>query len=241
MKGIIYKIACNATGEVYYGSTHTTLSQRMSCHLSDTERMCVSVQILMRDNYTTSVVKEVEYEDEKDLLWEERWAIEADSKAINIRVPIITDRERQDMHNKATNKWRTTEHGIEYTKAYSYNYYHENKETCLAKNKAYRQTETGKANKAKSDKKYREGPAREELLAKKREYHHANKEAIAEKSKAYREANAEAIKEKKKAEYLKAKENGLCEIMTCECGGTFTHRSKARHLKTKKHQEIVCS
>ena len=89
MKGIIYKIACNATGEVYYGSTHTTLSQRMSCHLSDTERMCVSVQILMRDNYTTSVVKEVEYEDEKDLLWQERWAIEADSKAINIRVPIM--------------------------------------------------------------------------------------------------------------------------------------------------------
>ena len=119
------------------------------------------------------------------------------------------------------------------------NHYHENKEECLAKSKAYRQTETGKANKAKSDKKYREGPAREELLAKKREYHHANKEAMAEKSKAYREANAEAIKEKKKAEYLKAKENGLCEIITCECGGTFTHRSKVRHCKTIKHQDFI--
>ncbi len=169
MKGIIYKIACNETDEVYYGSTHTTLSQRMSCHLSNNERMCVSVQILMRNNYTTSIVKEIEYEDETDLLWEERRAIEADSKAINIKVPIITDRERQDLHNKATNKWRTTEHGIEYTKAYSYNYYHENKEKLKAKNKAYFQTEKGKEVKARSAKKYREGAKREELLAKKRE------------------------------------------------------------------------
>ena len=206
MKGIIDKIVCNETEEVYYGSTHTSLSKRMSCHLSDTEHMCVCVQILLRNNYTTSIVKEIEYENNSELLWEERWAIEADSKAININVPVITDKERQDLRNKATDKWRTTEHGIEYTKAYSYKYYHKNKEECLAKNKAYKQSETGKANKAKCDKKYREGEHREELLARKREYHHANKEAIAEQSKVYREANAEAIKEKKKAEYLKAKE-----------------------------------
>ena len=145
-------------------------------------------------------------------MWEERWAIEADPKAININVPIITDKERQDLRNKATDKWRTTEHGIEYTKAYSYKYYHENKEECLAKNKAYKQTETGKASKAKSDKKYREGENREILLAKKREYHNANKEAIAEKSKAYRKANAEAIKEQKRAAYLKAKEKAKASV-----------------------------
>jgi hypothetical protein len=236
MKGIIYKIVCNETGEVYYGSTHTSLSQRMSCHLSDTEHMCASVQILLRNNYTTSVVKEIEYENNSELLWEERRAIEADPKAININVPIITNRERQDINNKATTKWRKTEHGIEYTKAYSYKFYHENKEECLAKNRAYRQTETGKAGKAKSHKKYREGEHREELLAKKREYHHANREAIAEKSKAYREANVKAIQEKKKAEYEKARENGLCDPISCQCGGTFTLRSKTRHIQTKKHQ-----
>ena len=60
MKGLIYKIVCNETDEVYYGSTHTSLSKRMSCHLSDTEHMCVCVQILLRKNYTTSVAKEVE-------------------------------------------------------------------------------------------------------------------------------------------------------------------------------------
>ena len=157
MKGIIYKIVCNETGEVYYGSTHTSLSQRMSCHLSNTEHMCVCVQILLRNNYTTSVVKEIEYKNDSELLWEERWAIEADPKAININVPIITDKERQDLRNKATNKWRTTDHGIEYTKAYNYNYYHENKEECLAKNRAYHQTEAGKASKTKRNKKYREG------------------------------------------------------------------------------------
>ena len=136
MKGLIYKIVCNETDEVYYGSTHTTLSQRMICHLYSLKRgtqMCVCVQILLRENYTTSVVKEIEYENGSDLLWEERWAIEADPKAINIKVPIWTDEERRDYKYKQTDTWRTTEHGIEYTKAYTYNHYHENKEECLAK------------------------------------------------------------------------------------------------------------
>ena len=101
MKGIIYKIVCNETGEVYYGSTHTSLSQRMSCHLSN-KNMCVCVQILLRNNYTTSVVKEIEYENDSELLWEERRAIEADSKSINIRVPILSDEELRDYRYKQT-------------------------------------------------------------------------------------------------------------------------------------------
>ena len=233
MKGKVYCIECLITGEKYFGSTIRSEYDRGKSHLAEIQTFengnkighCVSHIILKRDNYKISVVKEVEYENISELLWEERWAIEADPKAINIKKPILSEEERIEQNAMCKRR-------------YALNHYHENKEECLAKNKAYRQTETGKANKAKSDKKYREGEHREELLAKKREYHHANKEAISEKSKEYREANAEAIKEKKKAEYLKAKENGLCEIITCECGGTFTHRSKARHCKTKKHQDF---
>ena len=38
MKGIIYKIVCNETGDVYYGSTQTSLSQRMHLHFVDITR-----------------------------------------------------------------------------------------------------------------------------------------------------------------------------------------------------------
>jgi len=234
MKGKIYCIECFITGEKYFGSTECEDDAREKNHMFEFQTyqngnrkgICTSHKIIQRGNYKMYTVKEVECENVSELLWEERWAIEADPKAISIRKPILTEEERIEVHTMCKRR-------------YALNHYHENKEECLAKNKAYRQTETGKANKAKSDKKYREGEHREELLAKKREYHHANKEAIAEKSKAYREANAEAIKEKKKAEYLKAKENGKCETIECECGGTFTHRSKARHCKTIKHQDFI--
>ena len=34
MKGIIYKIVCNETGECYYGSTTKTLNKRITEHKS---------------------------------------------------------------------------------------------------------------------------------------------------------------------------------------------------------------
>ncbi len=232
MKGKIYCIECLITGEKYFGSTEREDDARKKNHIFELQTykngnkkgICASHTIIQRGNYKMYTVKEVEFENVSELLWEERWAIEADPQAINIKKPILTEEERIEVNAMCARR-------------YAKNHYHENKEECLEKNKAYRQTEKGKESKAKSDKKYREGEHREELLAKKREYHHANKEVIAEKNKAYREANAEVIKERKKAEYLKAKENGLCEIIHCECGGTYTHRSKARHLKTKKHTD----
>ena len=52
-----------------------------------------------------------------------------------------------------------------------------------------------------TDQRYREKMG-EELLAKKREYHHANKEAIAERTKIYREENKEKIAERKRQSYI---------------------------------------
>lgn len=201
MIGLIYCIECLETGNRYYGSTVRTLDERIKQHFFDIKTyengnakgICESQSILQKGNYTASIVKEVNFNDKTELLWEERWAIEADPKAINVKKPILTETEK-------------TELNLICKRRYAKEFYHENKEECLAKNKAYRQTETGKASKAKSDKKYREGEHREELLAKKREYHHANKKAIAEKNKAYREANAEKIKEQKRAAYIRAKE-----------------------------------
>ncbi len=109
---------------------------------------------------------------------------------------------------------------------------------CVNKNIPKHTEESRKAKKADCCKKWRE-ENREYNLQKKREYHHANKEVIAERNKIYRENNKEAIAEKKKLEYLKDKENGKCDIINCECGGTFSMRTKPRHFKTKRHQDFL--
>lgn len=62
-----------------------------------------------------------------------------------------------------------------------------------------------KEHKANIGKAYREKLG-DELLLKKREYHHANKERIAARSKEYREQNKEDIHAKKKEYYVKNKE-----------------------------------
>ncbi len=77
-----------------------------------------------------------------------------------------------------------------------------------------------------------------------KEYREDNKDIIREKNKEYREENQEKIAEKKKAyrednkEIISARKN---KKEQCICGITFTHRHKARHMRTKKHQLYVNS
>tara|TARA_X000001036_G_scaffold426862_1_gene454759 strand:+ start:1636 stop:2286 length:651 start_codon:yes stop_codon:yes gene_type:complete len=209
--GTVYSITCNETGKVYVGATTIGLNQRISSHVCLCNRYDRGETVSNCSSF--DIIRKGNYK--------------------------ITVLEHLEFTHKSELHQRERHFIAELGAINTMRRPNITKEEKNDTVKEYRHTEVGKERKAQYDKKYREGPAREELLAKKREYHHANKEAIAEKSKAYREANAEAIKEKKKAEYLKAKENGLCEIITCECGGTFTHRSKARHCKTKKHQDFI--
>jgi hypothetical protein len=112
---------------------------------------------------------------------------------------------------------------------------------CVNKIRSYNTPEERELKKQKDKElqaKWRE-ENREYLLQQKRNYHHANKEQIAEKNKEYREKNKEQIAEKKKIEYEKDKQNGKCDIINCECGGTYSFKNKPRHLKTKKHQDYL--
>ena len=56
----IYKIICNITGEIYYGSTYQTLSKRLKGHVSDTKhiRQCISKQIILRGDYNIALVED---------------------------------------------------------------------------------------------------------------------------------------------------------------------------------------
>jgi hypothetical protein len=84
MKGIIYKIVCNETGEVYYGSTtQKYLSTRINGHKykhrqakEGQKYFCASFQIIERGNYSYSLLETVECEDKGQLEARERFYIE---------------------------------------------------------------------------------------------------------------------------------------------------------------------
>ncbi len=65
-----------------------------------------------------------------------------------------------------------------------------------------------------------------------------NKDKIREYKKEYRTVNKEKIKEQKK-EYRTVNKDKIKQKHDCECGGKFTHKNKAIHIKTKKHQQYL--
>jgi len=72
-----------------------------------------------------------------------------------------------------------------------------------------------------------------------KEYRKVNAVKISARKKKYNEKNAEKIRAQRKeywkvyAETIGAQKNEQC---LCECGGKYTNRNKARHFKTKRHQ-----
>lgn len=70
------------------------------------------------------------------------------------------------------------------------------------------------------------------------EYYQDNKDDIREKHKTYRENNKEAIRDyyRDNKDMILAKQK---EKYVCACGSTFRHADKARHERSKKHQEYL--
>jgi hypothetical protein len=118
MKGIIYRITCNETGEVYYGSTQLSLNVRMICHKSQCKRwkegkcrFTTSFQIIDRNNYSYSLIETVECEDKYQLEQRERYYIE-NNECIN---KVVVGRTIQEYYE--ANKEAILEHKKEYKKA----------------------------------------------------------------------------------------------------------------------------
>lgn len=116
MKGIIYKIVCNETGEVYYGSSQTTLHKRILNHKShynswkigNTNYM-TSFQIMERGNYSYSLIETVECETKRQLEARERFYIES-NECVNKMIPCRTRQESKkayrETHKEEMNEWR---------------------------------------------------------------------------------------------------------------------------------------
>lgn len=99
-QGKIYKIVCNVTGKVYYGSTiEPTLARRLSKHKTHfnqyKQEICnyiTSFEILTNDNYSIVLVELYPCNSRDELLMRERYWIE-NNECINIKCPKLTQHE----------------------------------------------------------------------------------------------------------------------------------------------------
>ena len=108
--GKIYKITCNDTGEVYYGSTKQPLSKRKGGHKTDVKRYdegkitgkLSCYDIVKNNNFKMELVEEVPLENLKQ---REKYYIQ-NFKCININNPFPTKEEVRALNNENNKKHR---------------------------------------------------------------------------------------------------------------------------------------
>ena len=72
------------------------------------------------------------------------------------------------------------------------------------------------------------------------EWYEQNRQEESERKKKYRRDNPDKMKEQSKKQYEKHRDKRLAPY-ECECGSTVVYDCKARHFKTKKHQQYLQS
>lgn len=170
----VYKLECNITGLVYYGSTRQTLNQRLSEHKSKyksylkgtRKSSCSSFEVLKNNNYKTTLLEtcfNVPHMIERETYYKEH------NECVNKKTPCVPGRTQkewyEDYKEKIAEKVKKK--------------YEKNKEKILEKMKEYHE----------KNKEY------------KKEYYEKNKEVIAQYHKKKYEKNKESISEKKKEKY----------------------------------------
>lgn len=109
-QGKIYKIVCNVTGKVYYGSTiEPTLARRLSNHRQSFKKnkegtgdILTSSKILENNNYTIVLVELYPCNSKDELLMRERYWID-NFECVNKCRPIINKDEKKQrnmLYNK---------------------------------------------------------------------------------------------------------------------------------------------
>jgi len=205
MNGKIYKLVCNSTGLVYFGSTQNTLSRRKSAHKANYKngkKYTTAFKIMEGDNYDIILVEELEIDNIEQLRMRERYYIE-NFDCVNKTYPTRTRQEYIEANR---------EHIVDVNKSYREN----NKELLIEINKKYRENN-------KDAIKARFEQNKEKYYETQKEKYNQNKEAILEKNKLYRAKNKDKIAEKNK------------ELIICECGHSVTKRNLSSHKKSQKH------
>ena len=177
-QGKIYKVECNITNEVYYGSTVLSLSRRMRRHRNG-KKCCTAINIINRGNYNVKVIEEYPCNSKQELEARERWYIE-NNVCINKCIPGRTEKE-----------WR--EANKEHCKKVSKDWYENNKEHKTQQNKEW--LEKNKDKMKEYRKEWREAN-KTRIHAKYKERYEANKELIRQQNKERYEANKDKREEK---------------------------------------------
>tara|TARA_R110001599_G_scaffold342754_1_gene564839 strand:- start:101 stop:766 length:666 start_codon:yes stop_codon:yes gene_type:complete len=208
--GKIYKLFCNESNLVYYGSTITNLNHRLSQHKTNKKgtsisRIMINPQIELIENFPCNSKKELEQR--------ERYFIE-NNECINIKIPGRTKQEYRE-NNKEIFKQKQNE------------YYKLNKEKLNEKSKKYRENNKDKM-KELHQKWYKLNKEKYNEYTKKKYIENMKDETFRiqknDKAKIWREENPDYFKEK----------------IECECGIIITKQNLKRHKKSKKHQDFEC-
>ena len=112
--GLVYKITDNTNGNVYYGSTHMTLKERMRKHITGHKAYnkgkdvdyCYSFKILDNGDYKEEILEQDLYENKEAMLWRERYYFE-NYECVNKNRPIITEEERLETLKECTKSYIT--------------------------------------------------------------------------------------------------------------------------------------
>jgi len=98
-KGKIYKIVCNKTGEVYYGSTTQLLEKRIKQHKNIKWNNYTSKRIIERGDYSYEIVEYYPCETNKELLSREHQYIDF-NKCVNSQVHRKGRDKKREIHGK---------------------------------------------------------------------------------------------------------------------------------------------
>src|SRR5690242_7395493 len=94
-KGKIYKVISNSTEKIYIGSTCRDPRHRLSQHLSHKNTSCN--QLLQNDDYDIIIIENYPCKNKEELHARERYWIEKYKLiCVNIKRPIINEKERQE-------------------------------------------------------------------------------------------------------------------------------------------------
>jgi len=224
----IYCIKNNLNNDVYVGSTIKPLSRRMVEHKSSMKKhpdriLYNKMNELGSEQFYIELIEEYPCENLVELHRREGYYI----RKLSTLNKLVAGRNKNEYYkdNKDAVLAKRKQH------------YEDNKQVVLARNRAYNE-----ANKDTIKAKQKEWiEINKDVIAQKcKAYREKNKEAICAQHKQYREANREQISEHKK-QWYEAKREQLLEKHDCPCGGKYVRCSKARHERSKKHQEYLSS
>jgi hypothetical protein len=136
--GKIYKLICNTTNLIYYGSTTQKLSSRLAQHRNN--NLTKSKEIIENNNYIIELVENYSCNSKKELEERERFYIE-NNECINKTIPTQSKKEWKEKNKEHLldyrKEWKekNKEHLLDYYRTWKQN----NKEKLLDYNRTWKQ------------------------------------------------------------------------------------------------------